>query len=110
ELDNARSALIARRKSGEGLRGEYRHQDSATLASDMKATVLDCLSLTAEVIDIKSGHVKSKTPQVPVPVSVEMTLNAGVWKVAHISTGTQSCAPASKLPGHSALPTRTTGR
>jgi len=91
ELDSVRRSLTARQQMKQGLRGAYVHDDTIDMTSATQATVRDCLTLKGEVVDLKTGSIMARIPDVTSPVSVDMRLVSGVWKVSRVAQGSQTC-------------------
>lgn len=91
ELERARTVLTARKLAGETVRGSFRHTAELVSISDAEAVVSDCLVARTGVYRVRDGKLTARDPQRPQPLTVNLRLEAGSWKVALIEPRSSSC-------------------
>ena len=87
ELGRARTALAARKKAGEVVRGTYEHRETVRSIGATTATLDDCLAARTAVYAGGTGKLKATDPSQAQPLTVTLQLDGGVWKVSLIKSG-----------------------
>lgn len=92
ELSHARAALTEEARLGQALRGRYEHRTKVVAIRGSAASLTDCLRVEAAVYSVKTKRVVIPAPPQILPIKISMKFDQGVWKVAEILPGTDTCA------------------
>lgn len=93
ELQQLRSAFLARLSAGEVIRGELDLAPEVTQVDGSSATVTDCYLDRTGVYDAASGKRKDRESGVRHLVTVRLVREGSAWKVANIIREGDGCRP-----------------
>jgi hypothetical protein len=93
ELQQLRSAFLARLSAGEVIRGDLELAPVPTAVDETTATVTDCYLDRTGVYDAVSGERKDRESGVRHRVTARLALEGSAWKVASITREGEGCTP-----------------
>ena len=94
QLERLQGSFLARRSSGEVIRGTLDLAPSVERVEGGTAFVSDCYADSTGVYDAESGERKDTASGVRHEITSELVLDGAVWKVRDITREGEGCQPA----------------
>jgi hypothetical protein len=101
-LAEDRRALTEQATLDQATRGTYRHQTRVTHHDQSSAEVIDCMTVSARIIDLKTNKTISTTDTHTVPIQATLTLSGEAWKVSKLAPAHIDCQSILAVPSRAA--------
>lgn len=86
-----RQTLTEQASLDQATRGTYRHRATVTNVTADSAVVVDCMSATTQIVDLKTHATVLPTQTRTVPMRADMDLSDGSWKVSKLGPAYVDC-------------------